>query len=328
MKKMLIIGVILTGLLLLAGCGEQSQDIGPSKTPFVGGTTALSLEFVEGAPPLEIFDNNQFPFSINLKIENLGEDDVETDEGYIEITGIRAEDFGLAGQSNLKQDLPYDVSGVVKNFQGIVLVGDTIITEFNDLNYDQDLSGNWDGPRIRANLCYNYETKATTFICLKRDLLTNIDTKEICDLSGDKEVFNSGAPIQVTAVSQTPGGSDKIQVQFEISHVGDTNDRFYKLDTECDDKSTNTDKDKVYFKVADDVNGNSAECSGLESGSTSDEGYVTLYNGKPRTVVCTIDVSNVEGVYEIPLGVELSYRYYQFIEKTILIKDVSTGDDE
>jgi len=45
-------------------------------------------------------------------------------------------------------------------------------------------------------------------------------------------------------------------------------------------------------------------------------------------VVCTIDVSNVEGVYEIPLGVELSYRYYQFIEKTILIKDVSTGDDE
>jgi len=327
MKRHIIIGIMLVGLLVLAGCGGNSDTtVGPSKTPFVGGTTALSMEFIEGAPPIEIFDNGNFPFAINLKIENLGEDDVETSDGYVEITGIDPGDFGLSGQSELKQDLPYDIKGVVKNFQGTVLVGDTIITEFNDLNFENDIRGNWDGPRIRANLCYNYETEATVAVCLKRDLLTNIDTKEICELTGEKAVYNSGAPIQVTKVTQTPLGSDKIQLQFEISHVGDVNDRFYKVDTDCDDKTTNTDKDKVYLEVVTDINGNTAECSGLEEG-TGNAGYVTLYNGKPRTVICSFDVGDVEGVYEKQITANLQYRYSQFIEKTILVKDVSTGED-
>ena len=46
--------------------------------------------------------------------ENLGEDDVETSDGYVEITGIDPGDFGLSGQSELKQNLPYDIKGVVE----------------------------------------------------------------------------------------------------------------------------------------------------------------------------------------------------------------------
>lgn len=329
MKKILLILSILTiaVLLVLTGCEPGgSQDVGPSSTPFVGGVTALAMEFVEGAPPDEIFDDGQYPFAINIKIENLGEDDVETSDGYIEITGIDGKEFGLSSQDELKIDLPYDINGVVKNFQGVVLVGDTIIAEFNDLNFEKNIRGNWDGPRIRANLCYNYETEATTAVCLKEDMLTNIDTKEICELTGDKPVFNSGAPIQITRVGQTPLGSDKIQIQFEISHVGETNDRFYKLDTECDDRTTNTDKDLVYFEVETEIEGSSADCSGLrDSKSQGNAGYVELFNGKPRTVVCSFDVSGIQGTYEKQIVSKLEYRYYQFIEKNVLVKDVSTG---
>jgi len=71
MKKMLIIGIILTSLLLLTGCGEGGdQQVGPSSTPFVGGTTALSMVFMEGAPPERIFDNGNGGFAISIRVEN------------------------------------------------------------------------------------------------------------------------------------------------------------------------------------------------------------------------------------------------------------------
>jgi hypothetical protein len=325
MKKTILMSLILIGLLFLAGCGEKESDVGPATTPFVGGSNALSMEFVEGAPPSEIFDNAQFPFSINLKIENLGEHEVKTEDGYIEITGVEASEFGLGSQSDLRQNIPFDIRNVVKNFQGTVLVGDTIISEFNDLNFQRNIRGNWDGPRIRANLCYNYKTEVSTSVCLKRDMLTNIDTKEICEISGDKKVFNSGAPIQITKVTQAPLGSNKIQVQFVIEHVGSPNDRFYKKDTECDDKATNTDKNKVFLNIIEDINGNYAECSGLEE-STGNSGYVTLHAGRPRTVICSFEIGDVQGVFEKQITASLEYRYYQFIEKRILVKDVTTSN--
>jgi hypothetical protein len=333
MKKIILMGFILMGLLFLGGCSDEGrrEDVGPISTPFVGGSMGLSMEFIDGAPPSEIFDNAQFPFAINLKIENLGEHNVETTDGYIEITGIEASEFGLSSQTALKQNIPFDIRGVVKNFEGTILVGETVVAEFNDLNFQRNIRGNWGeptgpgGPRIRANLCYNYETEATTAVCLKRDMLTQIGTKEICEISGDKKVFNSGAPIQITKITQAPLGSDKIQLQFVISHVGSVNDRFYKVDTECDDRATNTDKDKVYIEIETDINGNLAQCSGLEQ-STGNAGFITLFNGKPRNVICTFEVGNIDGAFEKQITAKLSYRYYQFIEKRILVKDVSTNN--
>ena len=328
MKKTLFAIFMIFSLFILSGCDDTNTGVGPSTTPFVGGTNALSLSFMEGAPPSEVFDNGDYTFGINIKIENLGEDDVETQDGYLEITGIDAQEFGLNGQSDLIIDIPYDIKGVNKNSEGTIFVSEPIIAEFGELNYEGDSRGNFDY-RIRATACYNYETEATTLACLKRDMLTNIDTKEVCSLNGDKEVYNSGGPIQVTKVTQTPVGSDKIQLTFEISHVGEVNDRFYKLDTDCDDRATNQNKDLVYFEVLD-TEGNSlgdAQCTGLKKGSQDSEGYIELFSGAPRTVVCTFDTSNVEGIFEKKVNVKISYRYSQFIEKTIIVKDVSSKDD-
>src|SRR3989338_8135849 len=124
--------LLIVSLLLLSGCAtapveEQLLDV----TPFVGGSTALAMSFLEGAPPEEIFDNGNFPFSIVIKLENLGEDDVNPEDGYIEILGINPVDFGLRGQEDLIQQLPVHVGGVVKNYEGTVLVGDTVVVEFN-----------------------------------------------------------------------------------------------------------------------------------------------------------------------------------------------------
>ncbi len=323
MKRTILTGFILVALLFIAGCGGSGGDttVGPSKTPFVGGQTALSVAFIEGAPPERVLDDGKQEFSISLMLENLGEEDVDEGEGYIEISGIDPTEFSLTS-TDIKQDLPQDVPGVKTYPGGQIVRSGRIPVEFEGFNYETDLPGNW-FPRFRANLCYNYATNATTAACIKKDMLSNIPRKEICELSGEKEVFNSGAPIQITKVTQTPLSDERIQLQFTLSHVGETNDRFFKTDTDCDDKTTNNDKDKVYFEVLTDINGNSADCTGLEDESSDgSSGYVKMWNGVDTIVTCNFDVGTVTTDFEKLINTRLEYRYYQFIEKNILIEDV------
>lgn len=325
MKK-LIVFIFL--LLFVVGCGknESGDVIGPKETPFVGGKTGVVMSFMEGAPPDEIFDDQQYPFSIVLKLENKGEHDISAGDGYVKIVGINPIDFGKT-DADLKQDLPEDIKGTRKNSEGDVVNGDTRTIEFNELNYIPDVTGNFDGPRIRTELCYDYKTKTSTQICVKGDLLHDSETKEICSVSEDKTTYNSGGPVHITEFKEAPLGSDKIQVSFKVEHVGDVNDRIFKKETECNYKVTNIDKNKVWVEVTSDINGNKASCSGLqEPNADNSAGYVTLWDMKPRTVVCSIDVSNIDGVFEELFTVDLDYRYMQFIEKTILVKDVSAGE--
>lgn len=316
-------------VILLVGCGQQTnQQTGPSATPFIGGTNALSASFIPGAPPDYIFDSARFPFGITVQLQNLGEDDVQPGDGYIEILGLNPRDFGLASQADLRRDFTDALLGAKKNFAGDVIEGGRSVISFGDatpLNYQPDLTGNF-GLTVRANLCYNYKTIASSQICVKRDLLTNIDTKEICTISGDKLVSNSGGPVQVISMSESPVGDNKVQVNFVVAHVGSENDRFYKINTACDDRATNPNKDKVFVNMVSDINGARGQCSGLESASADrSSGFITLFNGAPRNVVCTFDTSSVDFVSQMPVLVQLEYRYSQFIERPLVIQDVSTG---
>jgi len=321
-KKMII---LLVSILFVMGCTGQSKDIGPSQTKYIGGTTALIASFIDGAPPEEIFDAGGMPFSIVIKLENVGEYDVQDTDGYVEIIGINPIDFNKPSQADLTKDIPV-IKGARKNFESTVIPGDQVVVEFVDLNYLPNVAGNFLGARVRANLCYNYETRASANVCIKRDILQNIRTKEICELSGEKFVANSGGPIQLTSVREEPLGSEKIQISFVVDDVGDANDRFYKMDTDCDDLPTNIDRDVVYVEILSDINGVVPSCNGLrDPNPTNSAGYVTLYDGEPRRVICQVDVSGIDSVFLDEFEVKLRYRYSQFIEKPVLIKDVTTS---
>lgn len=326
MKKVTL-GILL--LLFLAACGgTNKQSIGPSATPFIGGTNALSASFIPGAPPDYIFDRAGFPFGISIDIQNLGEDDVNPGDGYVEIVGINPRDFGLASQADLRKEFVEVLRGAKKNFAGDVIEGGRTVINFGDvipLNYQPDITGNF-GLTLRANLCYNYKTIASSQLCVKRDLLTNIETKEICQITGDKLVSNSGGPVQVISLSEAPVGDNKIQVNFVVAHVGAQDDRFFKKDTVCDDRTTNINKDTVLVNVVSDINGAKAQCSGLQQRSADgSSGFITLFNGAPRNVICTFDTSSVDFVSQLPVLIELEYRYLQFIERPLIIQDVTTN---
>lgn len=325
MRKYTIVLIVLLGVLVSA-CSGDGKDKPSPDNPYVGGDRGLVMGFVTGAPPPEVYDDNQFPFDIAVKISNEGETDVRPEDGYMEIVGINPADFGTT-QAGLKKPLPAYMKRSRKNFEGTVLLGDIAILEFPQLKYVPDVVGNFNGPIVRANICYNYATRASSKVCVKPDLLSNIDNQEICALSGNKVVSNSGGPIHITSVKQEPLGSSKIQVQFVIEHVGGADERFFKPDTDCLDRPTNPDRDTVFVEVLSDVAGVIAQCSGFNGVTTAgNAGFVKLFDGAPRTIICSFDIAQVNSEFEELFEVGVRYRYYQYIETPILVRDVSTGD--
>ncbi len=321
-KRGLLIFCILAVFLLVLGCKKQPAGK-PTVEPFIGGKEGLRMEWVEGLPPETILDEGKMRFGIGTKLTNVGEEYLGQGSGYVEIIGINPKDFNKRDQSELRKFLPLPLREAKKNLDGTIIAGGQGIVDFGDLKYLPDLKGNTE-VKIRANLCYDYRTKTSTKICAKKELIEVGKTK-ICTIAGDKTPKNSGGPVHITNVKESPLGEGKIQLLFEIEHVGGKENLIFKRGTECDDSVANPNKNVVYVRVTSEVYGKKADCIGFEDPDTDGQGgYVTLYGGQKRAVTCTYDISEIgSAVFEPLLTVDLFYRYYQYLEKSILIRDVT-----
>jgi hypothetical protein len=311
MKKYnIIITICIVSFLLLSivGCKEEEGGIS-QKDPFIGGTTGLLLSFVKSAPPEEVFDSGDFPFDIEVKLENDGEYDIAREKCRVKIRGIKPSDFGLSESDFVKY--PEDsLDGKKKDAQGTIIDGTTTYVTFTGFNYLGNVAGNTNYP-IYANVCYKYGTKTMSQLCVKENLLK--EDSDVCKVTEKKQAFNSGGPVQISEFEESARGTDRITFTFKVVHKGNGN--IFGRDTNCDQSRAN--ENKVWVDVNTGIAG--AECTGL-SGGTATSGYVTLYEGE-RGVRCTQPVStNVD--YVKPVNINLEYDYSDDISTTIIVKPV------
>ena len=289
-------------ITILAGC---TQEAGPAMTdPFIGGTTGLIMEFIDGAPPAEVYDGGSFPFTAVLKLENVGEMDIPAGAATLKISGIDPTDFGITS-SALEQTTSEDILSSKKGAEGNIIEGGIIHVTFGDFNYGESLGGNIQFPFL-ANLCYKYATKTNTMLCIKEDPLSTTET--ICSANEAKQTFNSGAPVQIANFKETPRGDDKIAFTFDVIHRGTGN--IFGQNSGCEDSITN--KNKVFLTVNTGIDG--LECTGLTEG-----GYLTLYEGK-RSVTCSQSVSGATGDFEKVTEITIDYDYEQEKLTHVLVK--------
>ncbi|HLP79933.1 MAG TPA: hypothetical protein VK158_04825 [Acidobacteriota bacterium] len=316
-----ILGVFTILLLALTACtsGQQGGDV---TSPFIGGTNALEMSFITGAPPAEIYDNKDSKFAISLQLRNSGEADIDTNDGYVQITGISPNEFGLS-YADLKQNMPA-IKGAKKSSNGQVTQGRLDVITFDGLSYQQNIVGNIGSSKVRAIACYNYKTRASADVCVKESSVDELDRNSVCTLAGSKNFANSGGPLQIVSATQNPVGGQKVQMTFEIASKAGSSDLFMRKDTECNDQTNNPDMYKVWVNVLP-INNNavSANCNQFGGGSS---GYITLYNGQPQPLICDFTIGSVTSDFVTRVNVELEYRMMQFIEKPILIKDVTEND--
>lgn len=303
--RLIVIGIMCL-LLLIVGCGGNSEITGGKGKSFIGGTDSIEFEFLEETPPREVFDSGEHPFEVIVSLENEGEFDVAKEDIEVRLSGFYAPDFNnppvkLNPEENLDKSF-VDSDGEVD--QGTI----TYVT-FPGFNYVSKLLGSNEFT-IRVEICYKYGTRAQADICVLDDLTSNED--EECETSEGKSVASSSGPVQIENVDEEVAGSRKLKVAFDIVHR--ENGLISKLGNSC---STDTAvKNKVWVEV--NTGFGVLDCSGLDEGS-GNIGFTTLYNGK-RKIVCTIDVSGETGDFEKKMEILVQYDYKEHKETNVLVK--------
>ncbi len=338
MKRFLIPVLIIT-LFLIVGCNGNAPQQPQAGVPFIGGNTGIDMGLIEGMPPAQVYDGDRMDFAIGLTLENKGEADVGlgTENPFLraEISGFPPAIFGITAADTVR-DYDRVLLGAKKNFDGSILPGGMDRITFDGLRYQSTLQGDFI-QNFGINICYDYETFATVPLCFKDDVIENVEDAQICTLTGEKQPQNSGAPIHVTSVVQTPLGPNKIMVNMVLEHVG-TGD-FYGRghgdepwsggavgeEETCDPSVTNTNKYRVEVELS--PNQGSAmtiDCSGFDD-SHPDHGMVTLFGGAPTTLTCTLtDQGSPNRPYVDLLNIKLKYRYGDSIQQPVVIKAIGS----
>jgi hypothetical protein len=303
MKKILILFAVLS--LFLFGCQNGQQGVaGPS---FVGGTNGLLINFLQDAPPDNVYDNSRSTFQVAVQVKNAGEWDIDTGKLDISLSGIDPVDFSNPAMTKKSDTL---ISATKKDSTGTIIQGSQLVFTFPGFTYKGNLPGDINHI-IKADACYAYGTKALSSICIKKDL-TKADTI-VCTVNSDRIVANSGAPVQVASIRESAGGSDSILLTITLKQTG--TGEIFRSGKSCAAGIDN--ENVVNFKINTGMT-SELSCSGLSTGTGTVTGDLTLYNGE-RQITCTQKTGG-QGDFEKTVEITLSYDHRVSTSKTVIVK--------
>lgn len=287
--------------LLLASCARStSVDL----EPFLGGTKGVQATFVDLRD--SVFDGGNDPFDVVIRLDNLGEAPVNKDAITVRLDGVNPLAFGKT-EEQLSKHSTDDLLPNIKTEDGKIPSVPQFV-EFNGLNHLTTITGSKLQYPLRARVCYGYMTNVVSKFCVRRNILNPAEGP--CVIDEAKPVYNSGAPVQVANVKESPRGQDKIGLSFDIKHVGQGTP--YEEGSGCPDLEKN--RNRIRIKIDTGMPGLS--CTGLNQGETA-EGSIQLFDGV-KTVTCTQQVP--KGDFEQPITILLSYDYEIFAQTQLVVK--------
>lgn len=316
--KALILGILM--VMVLAGCGNQSNTGTGSSTAFIGGTEGLVITFQEQNPPSEATDDG-FPFFAIVRLENKGEYQVNPNEVRVDLEGVLPSDFGVSEDQIRNKQPRLTLEPKRRDPNGNIRDGsiESITFPSEDMSFiPKEFTGNVQ-VNFQANVCYKYGTNANGKICVLKDMI-NRDSKALCDPNTGKASASSSSPVQITSFRQAVTGRDKTSFSFDVIHSGSGN--IYKVDdgrpaADCPRGTGSLPLENlVLLKVsAEGLNGITCDLS--NQGTT---GYVRLDNGR-RTVTCNVDLTNQHNIdYEKVIDIKAEFNYRDVKDKAMLVK--------
>jgi hypothetical protein len=352
--RYLLPAILAIALLGMTACGPAQPQTPDMSRPFIGGIGGLAASFPEGMPPVEIYDAGQMEFSVGVMLQNIGEHPIGASDfpsevpgryGYVELIGASPRHLNKLTQNDLRvffdEGPGVRLEKTYRAADGSIIPGDISLVEFSHLSYLPNIVGNQE-ITLRANLCYDYTTKANSQLCFKDNMLESVHDDTICTLTGKKPLATSAAPVQVTQVTQNPAGRNRISVTFQVQNMGngfvfapsDVQNLAPRGDACVYTVGHNPFRNMVYVTLSmgsDDIDGGFSSVTDIRcpvlSGSTfGNRGILRLQQGGPATVTCTIETREDAGrVFTDTLRIDLHYSYLQYIETPILIRDTQAG---
>lgn len=308
-----ILAILLLVLLIsgVKGC-EKGKETG-ALGAYIGGTDGLAVSFLDDEPPEKVLDNNQESFFITLSLENKGEYDIPKGKIIASLSGIPREDFSM---SLLDAKSANVIEGKHK-LGGEILEGVMDELQFPEAKYKYDLSADL-VQKMRADVCYLYQTEGLAKLCLKKNPSARDDT-DICEINNEAvSLESSSAPVKVTNVKEQSAGQAEVLLIFDIENVGEGD--VYLPDTfsgEC--SGWEKKKDSLSISVEAVAKNLIVKCTMLGDKSKGD---IKLVSGK-RKATCRVSTSALQDTaFESPFNIKLNYFYKVAIGKEILIQNL------
>ncbi|MDI3543824.1 MAG: hypothetical protein PWQ28_105 [Candidatus Woesearchaeota archaeon] len=318
MKSYYRLGVLFVLLVLLTGCGTQPTGEERSKSGFIGGTSGLVMNWIIPEEGYVLYDQGNNEIFVSLRVENLGEYDIPPNSAVVSLSGFSYRDFGIM-ESDLRKVIDTGLSGK-DEIDNQVVSGDIADVSFGPLKYVPSINTRLNMP-IYADICYPYETNAESVICIAEN---PTDTR-VCNPNGARPVYSSGAPVQISSVTQKALGDNRYSLSIEIKHVG--NGGIYKLGEDCDSSSFSS-KGVVRVTVGDPVNWGwdsvNIECNGVPAGQS----FATrIISGGLVSVRCNIEVADsAAGDYVKVLPITVEYDYSDTTSTQLEVRSSSGFD--
>jgi len=299
-KNFLVVLMIIVAVFAVSGCTSKPATTNPAGA-FVGGKEGVAISFLPGAPPAEIPEMEKIPVSVQL--QNKGEADVASVK--VVVSGTPVWDTATDKMTDTS-----DALDAAKKVGSQNIPGGQAILDFDASKGGQDVKMSL-GPQtatIVAQACYDYQTFAQSTVCITESLTKQtVGATELCKSSGDKTVYSSGAPVQVTGVSQYPKGRTGVTFVIKFKHVGTGTIYNYQSDA-CPNIGL-ADTNKITITEAKLFNLGKS----LDNGVDCSPNPVALSSTGEGTVTCSAAWSEGEanGQFEDTLYLELSYGYTQ-----------------
>lgn len=125
-RKYLILALLIISVLVLSSCKQSGAAAGSApRTPFIGGTAGVSMNFEKDSPPPEVTDDQSFAFNAIVSLKNEGEYAIDSNDMRVNLVGFDPSDFGKDFES-LRDAQPDDILDSKKrDAEGNIIEGTT-----------------------------------------------------------------------------------------------------------------------------------------------------------------------------------------------------------
>ncbi len=334
MKKL----ILIISLLFLLGCIGGGREFAPN---FHTGTKGLTLEFLDNAPPDELWyvkDVESSQFLIGIGLRNEGAEDIRrisdnkivvfSFKDYIKfIKGENCKVYENIADCNIQDIKGKSFAFPEGEFFPLYIDVELDKEELEDKTLE-GLDEFIDHIGVEAN--YNYKTTASVDVCVN-------DIKEVFELekscSAKTETLSGqGAPVAVTQVeyrtSKSTDEKNKLVFDITFEDKGDEEEGIGSIFSTKDDVNV-IELEDISFSIYSTDIGNMEPIEGISNQERkidcigSKDNKIKIKKSKTEEdenkITCWADVFK-ESAYLTPLIIEFSYTYHTTEKKIVKIK--------
>ncbi|MDP2749613.1 MAG: hypothetical protein Q8O89_02150 [Nanoarchaeota archaeon] len=328
--RFVLIFILLASLLSIAACNDSKNteaQVHFKQTHI--GTKGLTMNFVKGLPPTEVYEGTDF--QLGLEVRNEGAWDING--AKIRLGGFNPTTVSVQMDSDSADDTS-ETEGLLRRysiFEGKSTVSNgaykLIIAKARNpkppkIGDEYDLS-------FIATACYGYKTEAAMDICIdpnKENI--GVQQKKICTVKPQYKLSGGqGAPIAITQVEEeilSLGASRKVRLKIFIKNMGKGDvykaDSFHKPCSALQGDLT-TERDLGIVEIEAKLSDIEIDCN--PTTKEIDNFYMKLGKDADNYALCQYDIPKDSfDAYNSVLSITATYGYVETVSTKTTIKKV------